>query len=62
MGDFDEEMRFTGMLAEARGEGGRWIEVPFDPKRTFGEAKRESTRASRAEKAVAMLRDGTRHP
>lgn len=104
MGDPGDEVRFTGVLAEAQGAGGRWVEVPFDPKRTFGEArapvrgtvngtpaldadasaarvfdglsfthrreyaqwigeaKRESTRRTRAEKAVAMLREGTRHP
>ena len=33
-----EAQRFTGTLAEARG-GGRWIEVPFDPRAAFGEAR-----------------------
>ena len=31
--------RFTATLAEARGGGGRWIEIPFDAKEEFGEAR-----------------------
>jgi bifunctional DNA-binding transcriptional regulator/antitoxin component of YhaV-PrlF toxin-antitoxin module len=31
--------RFVGILAQARGEGGRWIEVPFDARAAFGEAR-----------------------
>lgn len=36
MGD---EVRGSGTLAAARGEGGRWIEVPIDAKARFGEAR-----------------------
>lgn len=31
--------RFDGVLARARGEGGRWIEIPFDARAAFGEAR-----------------------
>jgi bacteriocin resistance YdeI/OmpD-like protein/uncharacterized protein DUF1905 len=33
------ELRFTGVLAEADRGGGRWIEVPFDVREAFGEAR-----------------------
>jgi hypothetical protein len=32
-------MRFTGTLAESGRGGGHWIEVPFDAKAEFGEAR-----------------------
>ena len=31
--------RFTGILADAGRGGGRWVEVPFDAKAAFGEAR-----------------------
>lgn len=34
-----EQVKFTGVLAEARGDGGRWIEIPFDARSAFGEAR-----------------------
>jgi Bacteriocin-protection, YdeI or OmpD-Associated/Domain of unknown function (DUF1905) len=34
-----ERREFTGTLAESRGAGGRWIEVPFDAKAAFGQAR-----------------------
>jgi hypothetical protein len=38
MGDTDER-RFHGVLAEAGRGGGRWVEVPFDVREAFGEAR-----------------------
>jgi Bacteriocin-protection, YdeI or OmpD-Associated/Domain of unknown function (DUF1905) len=32
-------VRFTGELAMARGESGRWVECPFDAKEVFGQAR-----------------------
>jgi hypothetical protein len=32
-------MKFTGVLTEASGPGGRWVECPFDATREFGEAR-----------------------
>jgi hypothetical protein len=32
-------MKFTGVLSEASGPGGRWVECPFDATREFGEAR-----------------------
>jgi bifunctional DNA-binding transcriptional regulator/antitoxin component of YhaV-PrlF toxin-antitoxin module len=37
--DVGEKVRFSATLSEARGEGGRWLEVPFDAKARFGEAR-----------------------
>jgi hypothetical protein len=33
------EQRFRGVLAEADRGGGRWVEVPFDARAAFGEAR-----------------------
>jgi bifunctional DNA-binding transcriptional regulator/antitoxin component of YhaV-PrlF toxin-antitoxin module len=33
------EQRFTGTLAESGRGGGRWVEVPFDPREAFGQAR-----------------------
>jgi hypothetical protein len=33
------EQRFTATLQDAGRGGGRWLEVPFDPKEAFGEAR-----------------------
>jgi hypothetical protein len=33
------EQRFTATVGEARQGGGRWVEVPFDPRDVFGEAR-----------------------
>jgi Bacteriocin-protection, YdeI or OmpD-Associated/Domain of unknown function (DUF1905) len=33
------EQRFSAVLTEADRGGGRWIEVPFDARATFGEAR-----------------------
>jgi hypothetical protein len=33
------EQRFTAELADSGRGGGRWLEVPFDPKEVFGEAR-----------------------
>ena len=33
------ERRFTGTLEEANDAPGRWIEVPFDARRAFGQAR-----------------------
>jgi hypothetical protein len=32
-------MKFTGVLSEASGRGGRWVECPFDARLEFGEAR-----------------------
>jgi hypothetical protein len=32
-------MKFTGVLREASGPGGRWVECPFDARTEFGEAR-----------------------
>ena len=32
-------MKFTGVLSEASGPGGRWVECPFDAAKEFGEAR-----------------------
>ncbi|MFL6100638.1 MAG: YdeI/OmpD-associated family protein [Actinomycetales bacterium] len=32
-------MKFTGVLSEASGPGGRWVECPFDATKEFGEAR-----------------------
>lgn len=32
-------MKFTGVLAEASGAGGRWVECPFDARTEFGSAR-----------------------
>jgi hypothetical protein len=32
-------MKFTGVLSEASGPGGRWVECPFDAVKEFGEAR-----------------------
>ena len=32
-------MKFTGVLSEASGPGGRWVECPFDARTEFGEAR-----------------------
>jgi hypothetical protein len=32
-------MKFSGVLSEASGPGGRWVECPFDAAREFGEAR-----------------------
>lgn len=34
-----ERLEFTGTLRESGGGGGRWIEVPFDAKAVFGQAR-----------------------
>jgi hypothetical protein len=34
-----ERREFTGTLARSGSGGGRWIEVPFDPREVFGEAR-----------------------
>lgn len=34
-----EEQRFTATVAEAHSGGGRWVEVPFDVRAVFGEAR-----------------------
>jgi DNA-directed RNA polymerase subunit RPC12/RpoP len=31
--------RFTGTLSESARGGGRWVEVPFDPREAFGQAR-----------------------
>jgi Bacteriocin-protection, YdeI or OmpD-Associated/Domain of unknown function (DUF1905) len=31
--------RFTGELQDSGRGGGRWLEIPFDPKKVFGEAR-----------------------
>jgi bifunctional DNA-binding transcriptional regulator/antitoxin component of YhaV-PrlF toxin-antitoxin module len=31
--------RFTATLQQARGEGGRWLKVPFDAREVFGQAR-----------------------
>jgi hypothetical protein len=33
------EQRFTATLQDSGRGGGRWLEVPFDPKEAFGEAR-----------------------
>jgi Bacteriocin-protection, YdeI or OmpD-Associated/Domain of unknown function (DUF1905) len=33
------EQRFTAALQDSGRGGGRWLEVPFDPKEVFGEAR-----------------------
>jgi hypothetical protein len=48
------EQRFTARLEESERGGGRWLEVPLDPKAVFGEAR------ARAAKALEMLRAGER--
>jgi hypothetical protein len=32
-------MKFSGVLSEASGPGGRWVECPFDATKEFGEAR-----------------------
>lgn len=32
-------MKFSGVLSEASGPGGRWVECPFDAAKEFGEAR-----------------------
>jgi hypothetical protein len=34
-----EPQRFTATLAESGRGGGRWVEVPFDPKAVFGQSR-----------------------
>jgi bacteriocin resistance YdeI/OmpD-like protein/uncharacterized protein DUF1905 len=34
-----EPQRFTGTLADSGRGGGRWVEVPFDPKSVFGQSR-----------------------
>jgi hypothetical protein len=34
-----QAQRFTGTVAESGRGGGRWVEVPFDPKAVFGQAR-----------------------
>jgi uncharacterized protein DUF1905 len=31
--------RYTAPLQQARGEGGRWLKIPFDARETFGQAR-----------------------
>jgi hypothetical protein len=31
--------RFTATLQQARGEGGRWLKIPFDAREVFGQAR-----------------------
>jgi len=31
--------RFTATLQQARGEGGRWLKMPFDAREVFGQAR-----------------------
>jgi Bacteriocin-protection, YdeI or OmpD-Associated/Domain of unknown function (DUF1905) len=31
--------RFTATLQQARGEGGRWLKIPFDAREMFGQAR-----------------------
>jgi hypothetical protein len=50
--DSKAKAAFEGLSYTHRNEYARWI----------AEAKREATRAGRVEKAVAMLREGLRHP
>ena len=50
--DSEAKAAFDGLSYTHRNEYARWI----------AEAKRDETRARRVEKAVAMLRDGVRHP
>jgi Bacteriocin-protection, YdeI or OmpD-Associated/Domain of unknown function (DUF1905) len=50
--DLEAKAAFDGLSYTHRNEYARWI----------AEAKREETRDRRARKAVAMLRDGVRHP
>jgi hypothetical protein len=50
--DSKAKAAFEGLSYTHRNEYARWI----------AEAKREETRERRVEKAVAMLRDGVRHP
>jgi hypothetical protein len=33
------EQRFTAALEDSGRGGGRWLEVPFDPKEVFGESR-----------------------
>ena len=51
-GDADAKAAFDGLSYTHRREYAEWI----------SEAKREHTRVRRAEKAVAMLREGVRNP
>jgi hypothetical protein len=32
-------VRFTAPLAAATGDGGRWVQCPFDPREVFGQAR-----------------------
>jgi bifunctional DNA-binding transcriptional regulator/antitoxin component of YhaV-PrlF toxin-antitoxin module len=48
----DARERFDGLAYTHRREYAQWI----------NEAKREETRRDRAERAIAMLREGVRHP
>jgi Bacteriocin-protection, YdeI or OmpD-Associated/Domain of unknown function (DUF1905) len=50
--DLEAKAAFDGLSYTHRNEYARWI----------AEAKRDETRDRRARKAVAMLRDGVRHP
>jgi Bacteriocin-protection, YdeI or OmpD-Associated/Domain of unknown function (DUF1905) len=50
--DSEAKAAFEGLSYTHRSEYARWI----------AEAKRDDTRERRVEKAVAMLRDGVRHP
>jgi hypothetical protein len=50
--DSEAKAAFDGLSYTHRNEYARWI----------AEAKRDETRDRRAKKAVAMLRDGVRHP
>jgi bifunctional DNA-binding transcriptional regulator/antitoxin component of YhaV-PrlF toxin-antitoxin module len=34
-----QEQRFSAIVAESARGGGRWVEVPFDPRQVFGEAR-----------------------
>ena len=34
-----DEQRFTATVAQAARGGGRWVEVPFDPREVLGEAR-----------------------
>jgi Bacteriocin-protection, YdeI or OmpD-Associated/Domain of unknown function (DUF1905) len=51
-GDPQAKAAFDGLSYTHRNEYARWV----------AEAKRDETRERRVEKAVAMLRDGVRHP